>query len=130
MQTIGVVGGGVMGSGIAQTAILAGYRVICRDLSNELLQKAKDIIVNGRYGLRGGVERGKITQERMDQALVNLTLTTKVEDLKDCDLIIEVIGGTTEGEIENKDLKLKVFKELDKIVKKSAIFAKHLLMWH
>ena len=123
IKSIGVLGGGVMGSGIAQTAILAGYKVTLRDLSEEMLAKARDVIINGRFGLKGGVERGKQTQEQMDKALSNLFLTTKAEDLKDCDLIIEVIGSSNENEIENKDLKKQVFAELDKIVKKDAIFA-------
>jgi len=123
IKTIGVMGAGVMGGGISQTAILAGYNVVCRDLTDEILAKAKDTIVNGRFGLKGGVERGKQTQEQMDQALARLTLTTKVEDLKDCDLIIEAIGGASQEEIENKPLKLKVFAEMDQLVKKEAVFA-------
>jgi len=123
IKTIGVLGAGVMGGGISQTAILAGYNVVCRDLTDEILAKTKDTIVNGRFGLKGGVERGKQTQEQMDQALARLTLTTKVEDLKDCDLIIEAIGGASPQEIENKPLKLKVFTELDQLVKKDAVFA-------
>ena len=123
IKCIGVLGGGVMGSGISQTAILVGYKVIVRDLTDEVLQNTRDVIVNGRFGLKSGVERSKITQEQMDQALANLTFTTKAEDLKDCDLIIEAIGGANETEIENKDIKVKVFAEIDKIIKKDAIFA-------
>jgi len=123
IKTIGVIGGGVMGGGISQTAILAGYNVVCRDLTDEILAKTKDTMINGRFGFKGGVERGKQTQEQVDQALARLTLTTKVEDLKDCDLIIEAIGGGDAGGLENKPLKLKVFGEVDKIVKKEAIFA-------
>ena len=123
IKSIGVMGAGVMGGGISQTAIIAGYKVICRDLTDEILARARDTIINGRFGLKGGVERGKQTQQQMDQALANLTLTTKVEDLKDCDIIIEAIGGGSAEEIENKDLKLKVFAELEKLVKKEAIFA-------
>jgi len=122
IRTIGIMGGGVMGGGIAQTAILAGYDVIVRDLSDEILGKTKDTIVNGRFGLKGGVERGKQTQEEMDQALKRLKTTTKVEDLKDCDLVIEAIGGASPTEIENKALKLRVFAELDEVVKKEAVF--------
>ena len=59
----------------------------------------------------------------MDEALANLTLTTRAEDLKDCDVIIEAIGGGPIGQMENKDTKLKVFGELDNLVKKEAIFA-------
>ena len=123
IKYIGVMGGGVMGGGIAQTAILSGYKTIVRDLTDEILENMKDTIINGRFGLKGGVERGKQTQEQMDQALAKLSTTTKVEDLKDCDLIIEAIGGGEDGAIENKPLKLKVLAELDKIVKKDAIFA-------
>lgn len=122
IKTIGVMGAGVMGGGISQTAILAGYNVICRDLTDEILAKAKDTMINGRFGLKGGVERGKHTQQQIDEALARLTLTTKVEDLKDCDFVIEAIGGGP-GQLENKPMKIKVFGELDKIAKKEAIFA-------
>jgi 3-hydroxybutyryl-CoA dehydrogenase len=122
IKTMGVMGAGVMGGGISQTAILAGYNVICRDLTDEILAKAKDTIINGRFGLKGGVERGKHTQQQVDEALARLTLTTKVEDLKDCDFVIEAIGGGP-GQLENKPMKIKVFGEIDKIVKKEAIFA-------
>ena len=123
VKTIGVLGAGVMGGGISQTAILHGYNVICRDLTDEILAKARDTIINGRFGLKGGVERGKYSQEVMDAALARLTLTTKAEDLKDCDLIVEAIGGGDSGQLENKPLKLKVFKEMDELVKKEAVFA-------
>ncbi len=123
VKSIGVVGAGVMGGGISQSAILAGYKVICRDLTDEILERTRDTIANGRFGIKGGVERGKQTQEEMDQAMARLTLTTKVEDLKDCDLIIEAIGGGENGQLENKPLKLKVWAELDKLVKKEAAFA-------
>lgn len=122
IKTVGVVGLGIMGGGISQVSILAGYKVITRDLNEEILAKAKDNMINGRFGLKGSVERGKITQEQMDKALANLTLTTKVEDLKDVDILIEAIGGGSTAELENKDLKLKVFRELDSIIKKETIF--------
>ena len=129
VKTIGVLGAGVMGGGIAQSLILAGHTVIIRDLTDEICEKAKDTIINGRFGFKGGVERGKQTQEEMDQALARLTFTTKVEDLKDCDLIIEAIGGGDTGQIEDKPLKFKVFTELDKIVKKDAVFATNTSMF-
>jgi 3-hydroxybutyryl-CoA dehydrogenase len=122
IKTIGVLGGGVMGQGISQSAILAGYKVICRDLTDELAAKTKDGIANGRFGISGGVQRGKLTQEQADKALALLTTTSKLEDLKGADLVIEAIGGTP-GVMEDKGLKLKVFTELDKLVKKEAIFA-------
>lgn len=123
VKCIGIMGAGVMGGGISQTAILAGYRVICRDLTDEILARAKETIISGRFGLKGGVERGKQTQVEMDAALARLTLTTRVEDLRHCDLIIEAIGGGESGQLENKPLKLKVLAELDKLVKKEAVFA-------
>jgi 3-hydroxybutyryl-CoA dehydrogenase len=122
IKTIGVLGGGVMGQGISQSAILAGYKVICRDLTDELAAKAKDGIMNGRFGLAGGVQRGKMTQEQADKAMSLLTVTSKIEDLKDVDFLIEAIGGAP-GVMEDKGIKLKVFAEIDKIVKKEAIFA-------
>jgi len=123
VKCIGVLGAGVMGAGISQTAILAGYKVITRDLTDEIIARAKENIINGQFGLKSAVERGKITQGHMDKAIGNLTLTTRVEDLKNCDIVIETIGGGPSGQVESKDIKLKVFAELDKVVKKSAIFA-------
>lgn len=82
IKTIGVLGGGIMGQGISQSAILAGYKVICRDLTDELAAKTKDNILNGRFGLAGAVQRGKANQEQVDQAMARLIVTSKVEDLK------------------------------------------------
>jgi 3-hydroxybutyryl-CoA dehydrogenase len=123
VKCIGVLGAGVMGAGISQTAILAGFKVIARDLNDGIIARAREVISSGRFGLKGEVESGKITKEQMDKALANLTLTTRVEDLKNCDFVIETIGGGPSGELENKDIKLKVFTELDRVVKKDAIFA-------
>jgi 3-hydroxybutyryl-CoA dehydrogenase len=123
IKLIGVVGAGLMGSGISQTALFAGYKVILRDLTDEILKRAMDTIVNGRFGFKGAIERGKLTQDMADEALTRFDLTTKVEDLKDCDIVIEAVGGTYAGEMENKPLKLRVFTELDKIVKTQAILA-------
>ena len=123
IKNIGLLGGGAIGSGIAQALVVAGYKVIVRDLSDEILNKMKDTIINGRFGLKGGVERGKMTQKEMDEALARLSTTTRVEDLKNCDLIIEAIGGASPDQLENKALKLKVFAELDRTIKKEAIFA-------
>ena len=122
IKTIGVLGGGLMGQGISQSAILAGYKVICRDLTDEIVAKTKDNIANGRFGLAGAVQRGKLTQEQADKAMAHLTVTSKVEDLKNVDFMIEAIGHTT-GVMEDKGVKLKVFGEMDKVVKKEAIFA-------
>ncbi len=123
VKCVGILGAGVMGGGIAQAAILHGDKVIVRDLSDEINEKAEETIINSRFGIKAGVERGKHTQEEMDKAVSLLNFTTSVEDLKDCDLIIEAIGGGDTGQMEDKPLKLRVFKELDEIVKKDAVFA-------
>jgi len=116
IKVIGMMGGGVMGSGIAQVCAQAGYRVVLRDLNDELLENAKAAVIDGRYGLKRGVEREKITQAQMDQALKNISYSAKIEDLRDVDLLIEAVP-------EELELKKKVFAELDDAVKADAIFA-------
>jgi 3-hydroxybutyryl-CoA dehydrogenase len=113
---IGVIGGGVMGSGIAQALAVGGARVTVRDLNDELIEKSRSTIVDGRYGLKRGVERGKTTQEDADAALRRLSWTTSLAELKDADLIIEAVP-------EDLELKKKVFGELDGIAGPSTIFA-------
>jgi 3-hydroxybutyryl-CoA dehydrogenase len=123
VKQVGVVGGGVMGSGISQVIATYGYRVVCRDLTGEILSKTRDSIINGKYGLKTGAERGKISKEQLERALANLTLTTRLEDFKDCDIVIESIGGGVVEILEDKDAKLKLFAALDVIVKKDAVLA-------
>ena len=129
VKCIGILGGGVMGGGIGQCAIQVGQKVIIRDLNDEILEKTRSNIVDSRFGFKKAVEMGKMTQEQMDKALSLLTLTTKVEDLKDCDIIIEAIGGGEGGRLENKPLKLKVFAEMDQLVKKDAVFVSNTSMF-
>jgi 3-hydroxybutyryl-CoA dehydrogenase len=123
IKSIGVLGAGVMGAGICQTAIAAGYKVIAVDLTDAIIARARENIINGPHGLKSAVESKQITAAQMKKMLANLTLTTNVEDLKNCDVILETIGGGPSGQVENKDIKLKVFAELDRVVKKGAIFA-------
>jgi len=116
IETVGVIGGGVMGSGIAQALAVGGCRVTVRDLNEQLIEKSKQTIVEGRYGLERGVERGKTTREDADAALARLSWTTSVGDLKDVDLVVEAVP-------EDLELKKKVFVELDGTLKPGAIFA-------
>ena len=116
IKTVGVIGGGVMGSGIAQALAVGGCMVTVRDLNEQLIEKARDTVTDGRYGLNRGVERGKTTREDADAALSRLTFTTSLDDLKDLDLIVEAVP-------EDLDLKKKVFSELDGTVGASAILA-------
>jgi 3-hydroxyacyl-CoA dehydrogenase len=116
IKLVGMMGGGVMGGGIAESLVVGGFKTIVRDINDELCEKTRDTMIEGRFGLRGAVERGKITQEQFDEALGRLSFTTKMEDLQDADLIIEAVP-------ENLDLKKNVFAELDRTVKQSAVFA-------
>ncbi len=129
IKCIGILGAGVMGGGIAQCAIQTGKKVIVRDLTDEICDNARDVILNARFGFNKAVELGKMTEEARDQAMALLSFTTNVEDLKDCDLIIEAIGGGDDGAIENKPLKLNVWAEMDAIVKKEAVFASNTSMF-
>jgi len=113
IHKIGVVGCGLMGSGIAQVCAQSGHPTLVREINDEALKKGLDRI---RGFLAGGVQKGKLTQAQMDQALANLQGTTALADLKDCDLVIEAV-------VENLDEKRKVFSELDKVCKPSTIFA-------
>jgi 3-hydroxybutyryl-CoA dehydrogenase len=116
IKLVGVMGGGVMGGGIAQTFAASGFRTIIRDLNDDLIEKTRESMVDGRFGLRGSVERGKMTQEDFDATMQRFSFTTDVGDLRDCDVIVEAVP-------ENMDLKKSVFSELDGLVKQEAIFA-------
>ncbi len=116
IKTIGVVGGGVMGSGIAQALAVGGAKVTIRDVNDEMIAKSRATIVDGRYGLERGVERGKTTRADADAALARLSWATDIASLAKVDLIIEAVP-------EDLDLKKKVFGELDGIVAAGAIFA-------
>ena len=129
IRCVGILGAGVMGGGIAQCAIQTGKKVIVRDLTEEICDNARDVILNARFGFNKAVELGKMTEEVRDEAMALLSFTTNVEDLKDCDLIIEAIGGGEDGAIENKPLKLKVWAEMDSIVQEEAVFASNTSMF-
>lgn len=116
IQTVGIIGGGVMGSGIAQVLASAGLKVVLYDLTQEVLDKALDSIKNGRYGLTRGVELGKLDRSRAAAAVANITLTTSLEDERDVDLVLEAVP-------EDLELKRRVFVQLDKVVSSQAIFA-------
>ena len=112
IRTVGVLGCGLMGAGIAQVSAAAGYKTIVREVEDGLLKKGL-----GRIDkfLAGGVEKGKLTAEEKEKTLGNLTGTTKLEDLKDCDLVIEAI-------VENVEAKAQAYAILDGVVGEPAIF--------
>lgn len=116
IKKVGVMGGGVMGGGIAQSFIAAGFTAVIRDLNDDLIEKTRASMIDGRFGLKGAVERGKMSQAEYDATVARLSFTQDVADLADVDLIVEAVP-------ENLDLKKTVFTELDSLIKKDAIFA-------
>jgi 3-hydroxybutyryl-CoA dehydrogenase len=110
---VGVVGLGAMGSGIAQLAIQAGYETIGREVSDELGAKAREQIA---HFLQRKVEKGQLDEAAREAALASLTTTTALDDLADCDLVIEAI-------VEDLDAKLELFGALERIVRPEAILA-------
>ncbi len=113
IERVGVVGCGLMGSGIAQVCAQAGYATVVREVSDQLLDDGLGRI---RGFLAKGVERGKTTQEDVDEILGRLQGTTALEDLADCDLIVEAIT-------EDIDAKRETYTALDQACKDSTIFA-------
>jgi 3-hydroxybutyryl-CoA dehydrogenase len=113
IKKVGVLGCGLMGSGIAQTAAGAGFETIVREVSDELIQKG---FVGIEKSLSKFAEKGSITAEQQKAIRDRLSGTTSFEDLADCDIVIEAI-------IENLDEKRKTYAELDRICKPEAIFA-------
>ncbi len=113
IKKVGVVGCGIMGGGIAQTCIAAGYTTVVREVNQQFLDKGMNAV---RSNLAKAVERGKMTEAQKSEALARLTGTVRFEDFKDCDLVIEAA-------IENIEEKRKVFSALDGICPAHAILA-------
>ena len=112
-KQIGVVGCGLMGSGIAEVCARAGYDVVVREVNDEFLQKGLERI---RQSLSRAVARGKITQEQASSALSHLRGTLDLADFSGCDLVVEAA-------VENMALKKEIFAALDAIVPPHAILA-------
>jgi len=113
IRKVGVVGCGLMGSGIAQVAAMAGCPTVVREVSEELLKKGVSSIEKSLAKL---MEKGQLSPEQRAQTLGRLKPTIELDDFADCDLVIEAVT-------ENLELKRKTFAELDAIVKPEAIFA-------
>ncbi|MCD6353682.1 MAG: 3-hydroxybutyryl-CoA dehydrogenase [Proteobacteria bacterium] len=113
MKTIGVIGAGQMGNGIAQVCAQAGYNVIIRDIEDRFVE-------NGMKAIQGNlsrlVKKEKLSQEEADAVFRRVKGTLKIEEMAPCDFIIEAI-------IENRDLKKQVFQELEKACGAETIFA-------
>jgi 3-hydroxybutyryl-CoA dehydrogenase len=113
IKRVGVLGCGLMGSGIAQVAATVGYDTIVRDVSKEVLDRGRTGI---EKSLAKFVEKGKLPTADRDAALTRLTFTTTVGDLKSVDIVIEAIT-------EDLALKNALFKELDGLCGRGTIFA-------
>ena len=113
IENVGVVGCGLMGSGIAQVCAEAGYHVIVREVSDELLKKGLGKIESF---LAKGVEKGKVTKERKAEVLGRLEGTTALEKLAGSDLVIEVV-------VESLEAKREVYSALDAACPAHTIFA-------
>ena len=113
IRTVGVLGCGLMGSGIAQVSAAAGYRTIVREVNDGALQAGL-----GRINkfLADGVAKGKVTEEAQKKTLANLTGTTSAADFKDCDIVIEAI-------VENLDEKRAIYEAVEAVVKPETIIA-------
>ena len=113
IRRVGVVGLGTMGAGIAQVSAQAGFETVGREVSEELCERARGTI---EHYLGRAVEKEKLTAEERDAALDRLTLTTNLEDLAGCDLVIEAI-------VEELEPKRELFAGLERIVGPDAILA-------
>ena len=110
---VGVLGCGLMGSGIAQVAAGAGYETIVRDVSQEIWERARGGIEKSLAKL---VEKGKLAATDRDAALKRLAFTTTTGDLKDCDIVLEAVT-------EDLVLKNALWSELDRLCGPRTIFA-------
>ena len=113
IKSIGIVGAGQMGSGIAHVASLTNHEVILQDVSSMACEKSLSFI---SINIQKSVEKEKITEEEKSRALQSIRCVTKLDDLRDCDIIIEAAT-------EKWDIKEGIFKNLDRICKPETILA-------
>jgi 3-hydroxybutyryl-CoA dehydrogenase len=113
IRTVGVVGLGTMGAGIAQVCVQAGFDVVGREVNQEFGERGRATV--DRY-LTRGVEKGRLTQQERDAALGRLRIVTEVGELSGCDVVIEAI-------VEDLGAKRELFAELDGLVAEDAILA-------
>ena len=112
IKKVGLVGCGQMGAGIVEISARAGYTVVAREVNQELADKG---LARIGKSLDRAVSKGKLGEDERDAILGRITTTTSLDDLADCDLIIEAV-------VEQKELKMEIFRELDGICKPDAIF--------
>jgi 3-hydroxybutyryl-CoA dehydrogenase len=113
IRKVGVLGGGLMGSGIAQVSAAAGFPTTVREVSEAFVEKSRQSI---EKSLAKGIERGKTTEAQRDTTLHNLRFVTDLNGLADSDLFIEAV-------VEDLEIKNSLWSQLDKIAKPEAVFA-------
>jgi 3-hydroxybutyryl-CoA dehydrogenase len=113
IRKVGVVGLGTMGAGIAQVSVTAGYETVGREISAELAGRGRERIA---HYLGRAVEKGRLSEGEKTEALGRLSLVTELDELRDCDLVIEAV-------LEELPLKREVFEELDRITRPETVLA-------
>ncbi|MBP7136332.1 MAG: enoyl-CoA hydratase/isomerase family protein [Sphingomonadaceae bacterium] len=113
VKTVGVIGAGTMGGGITMNFLAAGIPVTIVEMQKDALDRGVALI---RKNYEASAAKGRFTQERVEQMMGLLTPSLSLDDLAQCDLVIEAV-------YENLDVKKDVFGKLDKIVKQGAILA-------
>jgi 3-hydroxybutyryl-CoA dehydrogenase len=113
IRKVGVLGGGLMGSGIAQVSAAAGFPTTVREVSEALCEKSRQAI---EKSLAKGIERGKVTAAERDTTLGNLRFVTELKEQADSDLFIEAV-------VEDLEVKNSLWSQLDQIARPDAIFA-------
>ncbi len=113
IKSVGIVGSGIMGSGIAEVAAKSGHTVVLRSRQQE---SADAMVASLDKSLAKQVERGKLTAEERDATLARVTATSRLHDLADCDLVIESV-------VEDLAIKQELFRELNEVCKDDAILA-------
>lgn len=113
IERVGIIGSGIMGSGVAEVAAKAGYDVVLRSRKQET---ADETVAALEKSLAKQVEKGRLDEVDRDAALARLTTTSELDALADCDLVLESV-------VEDIDVKRELFKALDGIVKDGGILA-------
>jgi 3-hydroxybutyryl-CoA dehydrogenase len=113
IKTIGVVGAGQMGNGIAQVAAQSGFRVVMSDIADSFVQKGLSTVSKN---LDRMVEKGKIPSQKKDEIMGRIKGTIQVKDMAEADFVVEAA-------IENESLKLNIFRELDQVCRKEIILS-------
>lgn len=113
IRKVGVLGGGLMGSGIAQVSAMAGFDTVVREVSDAIGAKSRAGI---EKVLAKGIERGKVTAEQRDSALGRISFTTDLAQLASCDIVIEAV-------IEDLEMKNAMWKDLNEVCPADTIFA-------